>query len=139
MKNLKPAKEKTQINCLLHKLREELEVAPGVMTETDERLFRRIEMTIDYWQARAVDHKVRRRKKRQEMRKRNKAAKHAPTGATRDMKMLRGYPPYDDYSNICYGDGYFVKSLEQRYGMPIRELEQATGITEYNPDFNDKW
>jgi hypothetical protein len=27
--------------------------------------------------------------------------------------------------NLCYGDGYYVKSLEQKYGKSIGELRQA--------------
>lgn len=45
-----------------------------------------------------------------------------------DLKKLRGLPPYDNWSNICYGDGYFANSLVRRYGMSISELEKATGL-----------
>lgn len=35
---------------------------------------------------------------------------------------LQGHPPYDNFSNICMGDGYFAKSLERKYGLSIGEL-----------------
>ena len=44
--------------------------------------------------------------------------------ATDDLAMLKGDPPYNIPSNICYGDGYYAASLERRYGMSIEELER---------------
>lgn len=43
--------------------------------------------------------------------------------ATEELKKLFGIPPYDGASNICCGDGYFAKSLVQKYGMSIDQLE----------------
>ena len=31
------------------------------------------------------------------------------------LKKLYGLPPYDNFSNICYGDGYFAKSIEDKF------------------------
>lgn len=42
-----------------------------------------------------------------------------------DLKKLNGLPPYDTF-NPCCGDGVFMKSLEEKYGMSITLLEQAT-------------
>ena len=30
-----------------------------------------------------------------------------------DMKKLQGFPPHNNWSNLCYGDGYFKKALER--------------------------
>ncbi len=48
--------------------------------------------------------------------------------AADDLKKLLGLSPYDTMDNPCYGDGYFAKSLEERYGMPIRQLRKETGV-----------
>lgn len=45
-----------------------------------------------------------------------------------DLKILRGLPPYDNWSNICAHDGYFARSLVSKYGMSIAELEKATDL-----------
>ena len=45
-----------------------------------------------------------------------------------DLKKLKGLPPYDNWSNICYGDGYFAQSIVSRFGMSISELEKETGL-----------
>ncbi len=41
-----------------------------------------------------------------------------------DLAKLDGKPPYNTGSNILQGDGYFAKSLEEKYGLPIEELRQ---------------
>lgn len=48
--------------------------------------------------------------------------------ATDDLKKLLGLSPYDTMDNPCYGDGYFAKSLEERYGVTIDELKKETGL-----------
>jgi len=46
-----------------------------------------------------------------------------------ELKMLKGLPPYDDWSNICYGDGYFWKSIQNKYTeKQIAEAEKELGI-----------
>lgn len=47
-----------------------------------------------------------------------------------ELRMLKGFPPHNKASNICWGDGYFAKSLERKYGKKISELEKISGITE---------
>lgn len=32
-----------------------------------------------------------------------------------DLKKFKGLPPYDDWSNICMGDGYFWHDIQKRY------------------------
>lgn len=44
------------------------------------------------------------------------------------LKMLHGLPPHDGFS-IVRGDGYFAKSIVQRFGMSIAELEKVSGFT----------
>ena len=44
-----------------------------------------------------------------------------------DLKILRGMPPHDSWSNVCYGDGYFARSLETKYGADISSLEKVVG------------
>lgn len=41
-----------------------------------------------------------------------------------DLKKLYGLPPYDSGGNICRGDGYFARSLEEKYGKPLKELRE---------------
>lgn len=40
------------------------------------------------------------------------------------LAMLDGDPPYDTGSNICYGDGYFAKSIEREFGASLEELRK---------------
>lgn len=42
-----------------------------------------------------------------------------------EISMLLGWPPYDDPSNICYGDAYFAKGLENKWGEPIEDQIKA--------------
>lgn len=35
---------------------------------------------------------------------------------------LQGWPPHDGWGNICYGDGYYAKSLEREFGLPTSKL-----------------
>ena len=39
------------------------------------------------------------------------------------LKKLYGLPPYNNCSNICYGDGYFAKSIEDKFSE--QEIKQA--------------
>lgn len=39
------------------------------------------------------------------------------------LKKLYGLPPYDNWSNICYGDGYFAKSIKDKFSE--QEIKQA--------------
>lgn len=39
------------------------------------------------------------------------------------LKKLYGLPPYNNWSNICYGDGYFAKSIEDKFSK--EEIKQA--------------
>lgn len=52
-----------------------------------------------------------------------------------DLKKLSGIPPYDDFSNIVMGDGYFAKSLERKYHGTIDELIAKTGFA----DIQNRW
>lgn len=52
-----------------------------------------------------------------------------------ELKMLMGLPPYNNWSNICYGDGYFAQSLVQKYGMSIQELKQETKMLRDEAEF----
>lgn len=49
-----------------------------------------------------------------------------------DLKRLHGHPPYNGWSNTCYGDGYFANDIKQRFGMSIEELEKAVGYQKYH-------
>lgn len=46
-----------------------------------------------------------------------------------DLRKLRGQAPHNTPSNICYGDGYFAASIENKYGMTIAELDQALKVS----------
>ncbi len=39
------------------------------------------------------------------------------------LKKLYGLPPHDNWSNICYGDGHFAKSIEDRFSE--QEIKQT--------------
>ena len=39
------------------------------------------------------------------------------------LKKLYGLPPYDNWSNLCYGDGHFAKSIEDKFSK--EEIKQA--------------
>lgn len=52
--------------------------------------------------------------------------------AMKDLKVLNGDPPFDNWSNICYGDGYFANSLVKRYGMPLDELGKVCGYEKWS-------
>ena len=41
-----------------------------------------------------------------------------------DLARLDGKPPYATWSNMCYKDGYFARSLEKKYGKSIEQLRQ---------------
>lgn len=51
--------------------------------------------------------------------------------ALNSLKILRGDPPHNVGSNICYGDGYYSASLVREYGMELKELADACGYTEW--------
>jgi hypothetical protein len=42
------------------------------------------------------------------------------------LNKLYGHGQYGK-GNLCYGDGYYAKSLERRYGMSIDDLIKAIG------------
>lgn len=48
--------------------------------------------------------------------------------AADDLRKLFGLPPYDKPGNHCWGDGYYSRSLEKKYGKTIEELEKLTGV-----------
>lgn len=42
-----------------------------------------------------------------------------------DLKKFKGLSPYDNWSNICMGDGYFWMDIQKRYSKSeIAEAEQ---------------
>lgn len=47
--------------------------------------------------------------------------------AIQQLSKLDGIPPYDGGSNIVRGDGYFAKSIEAEYGLPLNLLCRASG------------
>lgn len=53
-----------------------------------------------------------------------KLTKEQKAEALDELKMLRGQPPYNNWSNICAHDGYFAASLVRKYGMSIEDLER---------------
>lgn len=40
------------------------------------------------------------------------------------LDKLHGRGAYAYPGNLCYGDGYFARSIEQEFGMSINELEK---------------
>ena len=47
--------------------------------------------------------------------------------ALESLKMLYGDAPYNKWSNFVSGDAYFASSLENKYGMSIRDLGVLCG------------
>ena len=47
------------------------------------------------------------------------------TELERDVAMLLGKPPYDTPSNYCWNDGYFARSLRDKYGERAVDKERA--------------
>ena len=45
-----------------------------------------------------------------------------------DLRKLHGLPPYDGGGNPCYGDGYFARSLVEKYGMELDKLKMVVGF-----------
>jgi hypothetical protein len=45
-----------------------------------------------------------------------------------EIRMLEGLPPHNHPGNLCYGDGYFAKSLVDKYGVSISELKKKVGM-----------
>jgi len=46
-----------------------------------------------------------------------------------DLRKLNGLPPYNDMSNICWGDSYFNKSIRSRYSKSeIKQAEKELGL-----------
>lgn len=43
---------------------------------------------------------------------------------TDDLAKLDGLPPHDGPSNPCLGDGYFMVSIQRKYGKPIEALRE---------------
>lgn len=45
------------------------------------------------------------------------------------LRKLYGLPPYDNWSNICYGDGYFAKSIQEKFSEEdIKRTKKRLGI-----------
>lgn len=43
----------------------------------------------------------------------------------RKMRMLNGRYPFNHAGNICYGDGYFAKAIEQEFGeAAVRRMQK---------------
>lgn len=42
------------------------------------------------------------------------------------IKKLDGLPPYDGF-NVCQGDGWYAKSIEEKYGHSITVLKELVG------------
>lgn len=55
-----------------------------------------------------------------------------------DLKMLEGLPPYDGGSNHCRGDGYFARSLEQKYGMSLEALQKEVGFDKIRQEWQNQ-
>lgn len=46
------------------------------------------------------------------------------------LKKLYGLPPYNTWTNICYGDGYFAKSIEKKFSKEeIKNLLKTLDIS----------
>lgn len=58
--------------------------------------------------------------------------------AIEKLKILRGIPPHDSWSNICYGDGYYAKSIEREFGMPLEELAEVSGFNKIEKRYKKK-
>lgn len=43
------------------------------------------------------------------------------------LDKVYGRPPHNVPSNLCYGDGYVVRSLEKKYGMSEEQLKKEIG------------
>ena len=43
----------------------------------------------------------------------------------RDLAMFRGLPPYDTPSNYTRGDGYFIMSINNKYGRDMVDKVNA--------------
>ncbi len=54
-----------------------------------------------------------------------------------DLKTLYGIPPHDTWSNYCAGDGYFARSLEDKYGCSIEELRKAVDFDSIEQRWNN--
>lgn len=53
--------------------------------------------------------------------------------ARTDLAMLHDPSP----GNLCYMDGYYAKSLEQKYGIPTSELAKIVGLPKFTTTM--KW
>jgi hypothetical protein len=51
-----------------------------------------------------------------------------------DLKKLYGHPPYNTWTNICYGDAYFARAIEKEHGKSCEELQKITGINGYHEE-----
>jgi len=47
-----------------------------------------------------------------------------------ELKRLNGHPPYNEWSNYCYGDAYYAMDIEKRYGMTIEKLTEFVNYYE---------
>nr|DAD77459.1 MAG TPA: hypothetical protein [Podoviridae sp. ctaNW81] len=45
------------------------------------------------------------------------------------LKKLYGLPPYNTWTNICYGDGHFAKSIQEKFSQDeIDKAKKKLGI-----------
>lgn len=45
------------------------------------------------------------------------------------LKKLYGLPPYNTWTNLCYGDGYFAKSIQEKFSQDeINKAKKKLGI-----------
>lgn len=45
-----------------------------------------------------------------------------------DLAKLLFLPPYNTQNNYCAGDGIFARSIEDKYGMSIKELKKECNL-----------
>ncbi len=45
-----------------------------------------------------------------------------------DIKIFFGIPPHDGPTNVARGDGYFMKSIEKKYGDTVENLRKKAGL-----------
>ncbi len=45
-----------------------------------------------------------------------------------DVRRFRGYPPYNDPSNPCVGDGYFAHSLKKKWRLSFEDILKIANL-----------
>lgn len=45
-----------------------------------------------------------------------------------DLDKLDGNPPHNKPSNPCINDGYYARSLEEKYGMTIEDMRKIVKV-----------